>query len=197
MKPGPEKQFDPEAALTAAMGVFRSRGYQAASLTELTQAMGIGKKSLYDTFGNKRALFLQSLELYAVTSTSAMRECLLTNPSPLAGLKKLMQQWKEMHTKPGSQGCMFGTNMADFDSSDQEVAGILSSKLSAIEDVFYEALQKAIKLGEISNKLDPRQTAQMLICLTQGFALIGRIQDQPAQVGSAVDSALEYITFKR
>lgn len=197
MRPGPEKQFDPEQALEAAMDVFRARGFEAASLTELTAAMGIGKKSLYDTFGNKRALFLQALELYAVTSTNSIRQCLLTNPSPLAGLRKLFSQWKELHSNPGSQGCMLGTNMADFDSDDQEVSAILNAKLKAIEDVFYEALTKAISKGEISKKLNPRQTAQMLICLTQGIALVGRVQDKSTQVASAVDTALDYITLVR
>lgn len=197
MKPGPEKQFDPEQALEAAMDVFRARGYEAASLTELTAAMGIGKKSLYDTFGNKRALFLQSIELYAVTNTNAIRECLLTNPSPVTGFRKLLSNWKELHNKPGSQGCMLGTNMADFDANDREIADILNAKLKAIEDVFCEALNKAITKGEVSKRLDPRQTAQMLICLTQGFALIGRIQEQSDQVASALDAALDYITIKR
>jgi len=197
MKPGPEKQFDPEKALAAAMEVFRCRGYEAATLSELTQAMGIGKKSLYDTFGNKRALFLQSLELYAVTNANTLRECLLTNPSPLAGIRKVLDFWQELHGQPDSQGCMFGTNMADFDTSDREVAKILCDKLTTFEDIFCETLEKAIFLGEISPKLKPRQTAQTLICLSQGFALVSRIQNQPELIESSISAALEYITLKR
>lgn len=59
MTRGPDKQFDPEVALTKAMEVFWARGYEAASLSELLKNMGIGKKSLYDTFGNKRSLSLR------------------------------------------------------------------------------------------------------------------------------------------
>jgi len=57
MSRGPEKQFDPEVALEKAMEVFWAQGYEAASLSQLLKCMEIGRKSLYDTFGNKRSLF--------------------------------------------------------------------------------------------------------------------------------------------
>ncbi len=72
MTRGPQKQFDTEVALTKAMEVFWEHGYEATSLSALLKNMGIGKKSLYDTFGNKRSLFLKALEYYArinITST--------------------------------------------------------------------------------------------------------------------------------
>ena len=60
MTRGPQKQFDTEVALTKAMEVFWAQGYEAASLSELMKNMGIGKKSLYDTFGNKKIPLYQS-----------------------------------------------------------------------------------------------------------------------------------------
>lgn len=57
MNRGPDKQFDCEVALSKAMDVFWARGFEAASLSELLEQMGIGRKSLYDTFGNKRSLW--------------------------------------------------------------------------------------------------------------------------------------------
>jgi TetR/AcrR family transcriptional repressor of nem operon len=67
MSRGSEKQFDPDIALAKAMEVFWARGYEAASLSKLLELMGIGKKSLYDTFGNKRSLFLKALDHYTLT----------------------------------------------------------------------------------------------------------------------------------
>ena len=59
MSRGPDKQFDPEIALDKAMQLFWAKGYAATGLSELLETMGIGRKSLYDTFGNKRALYIK------------------------------------------------------------------------------------------------------------------------------------------
>ena len=56
---GPDKQFDPDEALEKAMQLFRANGYAATGMAELQTQMGIGRKSLYDTFGNKRQLFIR------------------------------------------------------------------------------------------------------------------------------------------
>jgi len=62
MRPGPAKQFDPERALERARDLFWRRGFDGTGLAELEAELGIGRKSLYDTFGKKRALYLAALE---------------------------------------------------------------------------------------------------------------------------------------
>ena len=61
---GRPREFDIETALGAALRVFWTKGYEGASLTELTEAMGVTRPSLYAAFGNKEALFSQALDLY-------------------------------------------------------------------------------------------------------------------------------------
>src|SRR6201990_2545683 len=61
---GPPREFDVDEALTAALRVFWSKGYEGASMTDLTEAMGITRPSLYAAFGNKEALFRKALDLY-------------------------------------------------------------------------------------------------------------------------------------
>ena len=87
MTRGPSKQFDTEVALEQAMKVFWAYGYEATSLSELLKRMGIGKKSLYDTFGNKQSLFLKALEHYAHTNIRDLRTRLEAEGSPLGNLK--------------------------------------------------------------------------------------------------------------
>lgn len=190
MTRGPSKQFDTEIALTKAMNVFWAHGYEAASLSELTKQMGIGKKSLYDTFGNKQSLFLKSLEHYAQTTIREMRDRLLTDGSPLSSLKQLLRDWQQIHGQPGSCGCMLGTNIADFSTEDEAIAKVLRSYVQQVEDLLTMTLTQAQKEGEISKTANPRNLARLILCATQGLALLGRIMEDDTTLSGAVDAAI-------
>lgn len=188
MSRGPNKQFDPEIALSRAMEVFWARGYEAASLCELLDRMGIGRKSMYDTFGNKRSLFLKALERYAQTEIKAIRERLQAPGSSLANLKGLLQDYQKMHAMPDSKGCMLGTNIADFNTDDEEMAAVLRGYLRELEDAYYQAIACAQKAGELSDSLNSRDLARMLVCTTQGMALVGRVLDSETMLRSVVEA---------
>src|SRR5215471_3003059 len=193
MSRGPDKQFDPDVALAKAMEVFWARGYEAASLSELLAQMGIGRKSLYDTFGNKRSLFLKTLEHYAQTTIKAIRDRLSAPGSPLTNLKRVLQDFQRIHAIPGSKGCMLGTNIADFDTNDQEMAVVLRSYLREVEDAFCRALLRAQQAGELSRTLNPRDVAQLLLCTTQGMALVGRVLDEDTVLRGTVEATLSLL----
>ena len=186
MSRGPAKQFDTEVALEQAMKVFWAHGYEAASLSELLKNMGIGKKSLYDTFGNKQALFLKALEHYAHTTIRDIRNRLSAEGSPLANLKALLQDWQQMHSQPGSCGCMLGTNIADFSTDDVAIATVIRAYLKQVEDVFTATLTRAQTKGEITSDIDPRDLARLLLCTSQGMALLGRVMDDDTTLEGAV-----------
>jgi TetR/AcrR family transcriptional repressor of nem operon len=193
MSRGPEKQFDPEVALAKAMEVFWARGYEAASLSELLARMGIGRKSLYDTFGNKRSLFLKTLEHYAQTTIKSIRNQLSAPGSPLTNLKSVLQDLQRTHAAPASKGCMLGTNIADFDTNDQEIAFVLRSYLQEVEDAFCRAILRAQQAGELSHTMKPRDVAQMLLCIMQGMALVGRVLEDETLLKGTVEATLSLL----
>lgn len=190
MTRGPDKQFDTEVALEHAMKVFWAYGYEAASLSELLKNMGIGKKSLYDTFGNKQSLFLKALEHYAHTTIRDMRDRLTAEGSPLGNLTRLLRDWQTVHSRPGSYGCMLGTNIADFNTDDAAIAQLLRTYLQQLEDAFAVALTRAQTAGEISPEAKPRDLARLLLCTTQGVALLGRVMDNSTTLQGAIDAAI-------
>lgn len=164
------------------MHVFWQRGYEGTSLSVLLSEMGIGKKSLYDTYGNKRELFLQALELYSEQSLSHLREKLNRAGSPLANVQELFQSFGEESCK----GCFLGNNMADFDLQDEEVAGRFCRHMKAFENALVETLEKAQSQGELSASASPREIAQMLNCLSQGIALESRVGRCPSRRDTAL-----------
>ncbi len=194
MTRGPEKQFDTDVVLEKAMQVFRAHGYEAASLSELLKHMGIGKKSLYDTFGNKQSLFLKALEHYAHTTIRDMRVRLSAEGSPLTNLKHLLQDWYDTNNQPGSYGCMFGTNIADFNTEDEAIAKVMRGYLQQLEDVLTATLTQAKTQDELSSDIDPRNLARLLLCTTQGMALLGRIMDNDPTLAGALEATVSLLS---
>jgi len=172
------------------MEVFWKRGYEAASLAELMEHMGIGKKSLYDTFGNKRSLFLKALDHYAQLQVNAIRAQLQASGSPLGNVEAVLRSIQQQPTQATCKGCMVGTNIAHFSTDDPEMAAVLRHHLRSLEDAFYGAIARAQDVGEIPSQADARDLARMLLCMTQGMALFSRILDRETLLRSAAEGAI-------
>ena len=194
MSRGPDKQFDPHEALGKAMQIFWAKGYAATGLAELQQQMGIGRKSLYDTFGNKRQLFIKALRLYSESWLRQSFSELNKEGSPLGNVRRLMRTLQEYNSRPGSMGCLLGVSMAQFRTNDREMAEILRHHIKFIEEAFYKAFKRAQDVGELDENTNIRDLARLYLGIAQGLALIGRVQDAPPvpqSIGNAALALLE------
>jgi TetR/AcrR family transcriptional regulator, transcriptional repressor for nem operon len=190
MTRGPDKQFDPDVALEKAMALFWAKGYAATGMAELQEQMGIGRKSLYDTFGNKRELFIKALNFYSNKVAREMIGQLNKAGSPLGNVRRLLLMLQEQHSMPESIGCLLGGSMAQCPTGDVEMADILRKHLIAVEEGFFRAFERAQETGELAGSTDIRDLARLFLGITQGLALIGRVQDAPAVPRSIVNAAL-------
>src|SRR6476620_4557595 len=84
------KSFDLDTALQRAITLFREKGYAGASTDDLLCAMGIGRQSMYDTFGDKRGLYIEALRRYNAESVAEIMHSFNSAISPLAGLEKVL-----------------------------------------------------------------------------------------------------------
>ena len=190
MTRGPDKQFDPDEALEKAMQLFWAKGYAATGLAELQAQMGIGRKSLYDTFGNKRQLFIKTLQHYADGELRQILGDLDNAGSPLGNVRRLMRRLQETHAMPESTGCMLGVSMGQSRTDDAEMAGILRRHVKGIEAAFYRVFKRAQDSGELKADRNIRDLARLFTGINQGMALMGRVQETPAVPRSIVNAAL-------
>lgn len=194
MSPGPAKQFEPNEVLARAAEAFRARGYRGTSIAALVDCMGIGRQSLYETFGDKRSLFMRAVAHYGDTVLHEVHTTLNAEGSPIENVKRQLRRWQRLHERRGSHGCMLGVGCADFDLDDPEVAATLREHLAHIEEAFFDALVRAQAAKELPEHVTPRALARTIICTSQGVALVGRIAEDGGMARDAVGGLIDLLT---
>jgi TetR/AcrR family transcriptional regulator, transcriptional repressor for nem operon len=167
------KGFEPLAALDAAMELFWRQGYKAASMRELLDAMGIGRGSFYDTFGDKHALFLSALDRFQEVRTSWVEEVL--RGEGLNGIEEVFRRSLEgLFQFQPPRGCLLANSAVELAPHDPDVAARISEYIGRTEDAFYGALERARDRGEIPSDSDPRALARFLVNTLHGLRVLAR-----------------------
>jgi TetR/AcrR family transcriptional regulator, transcriptional repressor for nem operon len=167
------KEFEPLVALDAAMELFWRKGYEAASMRELLDVMGIGRGSFYDTFGDKHALFLSALDRFQEVRTSWVEEVLIGEG--LDGIEEVFRRSLDglFQFRP-RRGCLLANSAVELAPHDPDVAARISSYIGRTEDAFYGALERARNRGEIPSDSDPRALARFLVNTLHGLRVLAR-----------------------
>ena len=167
------KEFNPDDALDKAMQVFWHKGYEATSMEDLLTAMDLNRGSLYDTFGDKRKLFLKVMDRYCTTFVGP-KLSLLDQPGPaLATLRRFILGMIEGGlADPQRRGCFISNTVMELSPHEQEIAGTLRLALRMVEDTFFKVLARAKEQGELKDDKDPRALARFLTTMMQGTVVM-------------------------
>jgi TetR/AcrR family transcriptional repressor of nem operon len=185
------KEFDPEAALQAALELFWRRGYEATSIADLVDELGVGRASLYATFGSKHDLYLKALDRYTDLRDPLILEE-LSQPGPaLPAVRSVVRRFAvEATSQRRVVGC-FVTNTATELAADDPSAGWrVEGSWERLESGLYSALVRAQAQGELPEGRDPRELARLLLVVMQGMRVVGKASTDPARVKSAAEQAL-------
>ena len=164
------KSFDPEVVLSKAMGVFWEKGYDAASISDLTAAMGINRFSLYDTFGDKHALYLMALDVYSERVVGAMVER-IDGIGSLADLEGIFWGMIEsQHCVDCSPCCMMHRAAVSLADVDEEAKKRVAVARDRFQVAFFEALGRIKGKGQLRCDLDLNQAAWLLMICKSGLA---------------------------
>ena len=175
MTSGRHREFDRAEALDRAMHVFWEQGYESTGLTELLDRMGIGRQSLYDTFGSKRALFKEALDLYGKSVLGAIVERLNAPGLPLENISAVLDMIEGNATTHAGVGCFLANSVAEFGRGEPEMTAALRRMMKAMESAFRRALKRAQDAGEIDDAADLRSLARSLTTTIFGCGLMIRV----------------------
>lgn len=188
------KEFNVDTALHKAMELFWERGYEATSMAELTEALGIGRASLYATFGDKRQLYLKALQRYLETREPSPIE-LLSQPGPaLPAVRALVEAYvQESIADQQRRGCMVVNSATELLPGDRPVGRLVESSWDTLEVALTSALTRARAQGELPAGKDPRALARFLLVFLQGVRVLGKAGPDIARLRDAGELALAHL----
>jgi len=183
--------FDRDAALETAMHVFWERGYEAASIADLTSAMGITPPSLYTAFGDKEQLFLEAIERYSIDYGSAGVRALDEEPTARGAIERWLLQAASEFTRPSHpKGCMVlmaATNCST--AAGRVQAALLLRRTEAIAKVG-RRIQGGIDTGELPPDTDASDLANFYATIYQGMSMQAKDGSTRASLLATVRTAM-------
>lgn len=190
---GRPRSFDMEAALDRALGVFWRSGFQAASLSELTEAMGLNKPSLYAAFGDKQSLYLKALDRYVTLQVARLAEILDAQPDGRCAVEEFLHAAAAMQTDPKLPGgCFIINGVADCGSfaTPPEIEESLRKALLANEAKLKDRIERARREGQIPADADTAALATFFNALLAGLGVQAKSGMKKVRLDAAIDAAM-------
>jgi TetR/AcrR family transcriptional regulator, transcriptional repressor for nem operon len=168
------REFDRELALDRATGVFWAQGFCSTSTDDLLNAMGIGRQSLYNAFGDKRALYLEALERYQRATTSGHLQRLKAPVSPLAGVEALLLGLIADDDSQRAMGCMGVGAVSEFGAGDPALKELRAKVGRVLSDCLVERLREGQTRDEIDLAMNVEEAARFIQMTMSGLQLAAR-----------------------
>jgi AcrR family transcriptional regulator len=196
-KLGRPRAFSEEAALEAAMRVFWEKGYEGASLTDLTEAMGINRPSLYATFGDKEALFLRAIEQYANGPAHYLRAA-LQESTAYAVIEALLRGAVKLLADPRNpRGCLSVQGGLACSTAAEPIKEALIAWRKKGEAEILKRLKRARTEGDLPAELDPHDLARYIATVLNGLGIQAANGATKAEMTRVVEMALRTLPQRK
>jgi AcrR family transcriptional regulator len=191
---GRPREFDMSAALDQALRVFSERGYHAASISELTDAMALTSGSVYKAFKDKRGIFLAAFDHYR-----AMRLRILHDrvDEAATGREKLFAMLcvyaDASHGLDGRRGCLVVNSATDLALFDEEAAARVAAAFDTDERYMIGLIDLGRKDGSLRADVDAEAVSRTLLCLMKGMRIVGKTDRSQADMAAVADTAMKLL----
>lgn len=195
MSYGRPREYDPDKALEAAMHLFWSQGYEATSLNDLLNAMGLSKSSLYQGFGGKKELFARCINRYCDTYAGRLLDRLNTAESGRRFIEEaLLMAANDTRSPDMRRGCLLVNTASEFAQKDPAIAQHVATGLGRFRGVFFAAVKRGQQEGGVTTHVDAELLANYLISCLGGLKTVvkgGANEQNVKDIVSVILRALE------
>ena len=186
---GRPREFDTELALGAALRVFWAKGYEGASLSDLTDEMGITRPSLYAAFGNKEALFRQALDLYERDKLTYIGDA-IEAPTARGVAERLLMGSVDAATTGDCKGCMGVIASVACQSVEPSIRDDVNARAESSRRAIIARMQQAIDAGEFRVATEAEAITRDLLAIMQGISVQAQSGASREELLQVADSAL-------
>jgi TetR/AcrR family transcriptional regulator, transcriptional repressor for nem operon len=177
------KEFDPAVVLERAMEVFWRQGYESTSVQDLVGAMGINRGSLYDTFGDKRRLFLAAIERYCDATVQGTLDMLAEAGSARDAVARFVDHAIESSCGRGRRnGCLLTNAAVELCQDCDDTATLVQGALDRITGALADAIRVGQESGELTTREDPQALARFFLCHLQGTVVLAKANHSKAKL---------------
>ena len=190
---GRPRNFDPDTALDRALEVFWRHGFQAASLAELTAAMGLSKPSLYAAFGDKESLYLQALDRYVAIQIAQHTAIFDTEPDVRQALGKFLRAMATLLTDPTLPcGCLIVNGMADcgMSSTPPAIELALRKAVQGSEARLHKQFVRAQRDAQLAPDISAGDLAAFFTSLLTGLGILAKVGGTRAKLEAVIGAAM-------
>lgn len=166
--------FDPAEKLEQAMTLFWQKGFEATSIQDLVDALGINRFSLYNSFGDKHTLFQLALDHYIDKVSRQRLTPLLCERGGLAAIHGWLDALAQRLTQPGNLGCFLQNAQIGTAMDEPRVHECIAAMHQELQQALTHALRVAIRDGELAGNTDVEALARFLFVHVQGCILLGK-----------------------
>jgi AcrR family transcriptional regulator len=195
-KRGRPRAYDPATAVARAADTFWKAGYAGTSLDDLSEATGMNRPSLYAAFGDKRDLYLKTLEHYRDAGRVLARAALADHPSLKVFLKRFYDKALELYLEGGPRGCYSIGTAATVAAVDDNVRAFLAESMRTTDSFLKHQIEKAKERGEIAADADPAALAYLASATLHTLAVRSRAGLPRKELDALVDAAIGVIAGK-
>jgi TetR/AcrR family transcriptional regulator, transcriptional repressor for nem operon len=185
------REFDEATALEAAIECFWHRGYEATSVRDLADKMGISAPSLYNTYGDKHALFAQALERYLDLSARALIKELENALPPKQAIRRFIEEIIRRSVNDRERrGCFLINSALEVAPHDRELGAFIADRLTEIEAFFYRSIKRAQAEGTVPRNIAAKDVARLFLGVLLGIRVLARSKPERSLLEGVARPAL-------
>lgn len=187
------KEFEIHEVLDKAMILFWEQGYEKTSMSDLVEHMGIHRRSLYDTFGDKHSLFLQAMDRYIGKVETRLTQEVKQSGTATEAMRAV---FRFMIAEPdhSPSGCMIVNSMTELAARDAEINIKSMHSLASTEEMFERIIVWGQQTGEFSSGCEPKEAAEYLQALSIGIRAMGRTTVDKEKLVRIMNTATRFLT---
>jgi len=181
------KEFDEDAVLLKAMHLFWEQGYEKTSMAELVTCMGVHKRSMYDTFGDKHTLYVKALHRYSKVVEDSIERAFCGVIPAREAIKLLLEravQWENQ------KGCLMVNTAIELGPHDPAAKTWVNEELDKLEQMFRRLIEAGQQTGEFGQSLHAEKLAYYFTNALTGLRVLSKTTDDREKLKQIIDTTM-------